>query len=155
MPLVSGSLNIAWEINAAILSKGFYGHVLWLSFDIIIFALNLSGIRKAKNKAIYGIATLAMIGILAGIFRHSDGMLVSSFVIDMIIAAEYVIKAKSISKRGKVGIAVLKFLGDLCAWLFYMKASLFVSIAGLIVLLLNLFYVAYCLEEYSKNERRG
>lgn len=149
MPLFSGSLNIAWEINAFVWSKGFWGHIIWLLLDVIIFSLNVSSIKKVKNKVFYGIITLGLAGIMAGIFRITviDGMLASAFALDLIIAMEYVIKAKSISKRGKAQIAIFKLLGDVCAWLFYMKNSEFVGIVGFVILLLNLFYLAYCLEE--------
>ena len=69
MPLFSGSLNIAWEINALVWSKGFWGHIIWLLLDVIIFSLNVSSIKKVMNKVFYGIITLVLAGIMAGIFR--------------------------------------------------------------------------------------
>ena len=39
MPLIAGSLNFAWEINALLLSIGFYGHVLWTGLDVLIVVI--------------------------------------------------------------------------------------------------------------------
>lgn len=82
------------------------------------------------------------------------GMLLSSYVIDLVIAVEYVARIRHISPPGKLPIAIFKLLGDLFAWLFYCKQSIFVGIVGAVVLLLNLFYLAYCMEERSYPAKR-
>lgn len=45
-------------------------------------------------------------------------------------------------------------MGDLFAWLAYMQNSVFVTVCGLIVLLLKLFYLAICLEQNSHNRKK-
>lgn len=77
----------------------------------------------------------------------ANGMLASAFVIDMLIAIEYVLLAKKISKHGKVLIAIFRFAGDFFAWLCYLNESIFVAISGIIVTLLNLFYLTLCIQE--------
>lgn len=89
-----------------------------------------------------------------GIFKLPSGMLMSVFIIDLIMVVEYVGCVKHISNHGKLSIAVFKLLGDLFAWLFYCKQSIFVGIVGAVVLLLNLFYLAYCMEERSQAAKR-
>ena len=150
MPLFCGSLNIAWELNAIISSKGFYGHFLWLSLDIIIFVINLFIIERRINRALYGAMTLALFISLWFVFSIPNGMLVSVFLIDLIMAIEYVLTVKRISVRGKIPIATFRLLGDFFAWLCYWEYSLFVAIVGAIVMLLNLFYLCYCLEESNR-----
>ena len=49
MPLIAGSLNFAWEINALLLSRGFYGHVLWAVLDIFIVIHNVRFLEKSKR----------------------------------------------------------------------------------------------------------
>ena len=51
MPLIAGSLNFAWEINALLLSRGFYGHVLWTGLDVLIVFHNvLIGFTQLNEK---------------------------------------------------------------------------------------------------------
>ena len=91
-----------------------------------------------------------------GIFRipNIDGQKISSFLLDLIMAVEYVLYAKRIAPQGRISVGVLMFLGDLFAWLAYMQNSVFVTVCGLIVLLLKLFYLAICLEQNSHNRKR-
>lgn len=89
-----------------------------------------------------------------GMFKLPSGMLISSYTLDLIMAIEYVVCSKEISVHGKLPIAIFKWLGDLFAWLFYCKQSIFVGIIGAAVFLLNLFYLAYCMEERSQAAKR-
>ena len=155
MPLISGMLDIAWEINAILISKGFYGHVLWTALDIFIFFHNVCFLEKSKRGK-YLLLTVVSVIALYGIFRipDADGQRISSFLIDIIIAIEYVLCARQIARQGKISVGVLKLLGDLSAWLANMQSSVFVAVSGLIVVLLNLFYLAICLEQNS-HSRKG
>ena len=56
--------------------------------------------------------------------------------------------------KGRISVGVLKLLGDLFAWLSNMQSSLFVAVCGVIVLLLNLFYLAICLEQSSHSRKK-
>lgn len=71
------------------------------------------------------------------------------------MAVAYVVEVKQVPMSGKLAIATTKLLGDLFAWLHYMKDSHFVAAAGLAVLLMNLYYLAYCMEEVSRTKKRG
>ena len=83
-----------------------------------------------------------------------DGMLISAFIIDLIMALVFVLRVHAISKRSKKVIAVLKLLGDGFACLAYFDRSMVAVCAGIGVFLLNLFYLASCFEEASRNKRR-
>lgn len=146
MPLIAGSLNFAWEINALLLSRGFYGHVLWTGLDVLIVFHNVRFLEKGKRKK-YLLLIVVFILVLYGMFRipNVDGQRISVFAIDLIMAIEYVLCAKQIAPQGRISVGVLKLLGDLFAWLSNMQSSLFVAVCGVIVLLLNLFYLAICL----------
>lgn len=156
MPILAGSLNLAWEANALIGSNGFWGHVVWLLLDIIIYWINVSEIQSIHRKLGYLLWTIASFTLLYFIFRipNVNGKLVSVYIIDMIMAAEYLICIKKISLRGKKTIAITKLIGDLCAWLFYYKYSWIVGVSGFIVLILNLTYLITCFEN-GQCKRRG
>lgn len=154
-PLLAGSLNFAWEVNALFLSNVFYGHVLWAVLDIFIIIHNVRFLEKSKRiKYLLFIAVLTF--AMYGIFRipNIDGQKISSFLLDLIMAVEYVLYAKRIAPQGRISVGVLMFLGDLFAWLAYMQNSVFVTVCGLIVLLLKLFYLAICLEQNSHNRKK-
>lgn len=155
MPLIAGSLNFAWEINALLLSRGFYGHVLWTGLDVLIVVHNVRFLEKGKRKK-YLLLIVVFILVLYGMFRipNVDGQRISVFAIDLIMAIEYVLCAKQIAPQGRISVGVLKLLGDLYAWLSNMRSSVFVAVCGLIVLLLNLFYLAICLEQSSHSRKK-
>ena len=155
MPLLAGSLNFAWEVNALFLSNVFYGHVLWAVLDIFIIIHNVRFLEKSKRiKYLLFIAVLTF--AMYGMFRipNVDGQRISVFAIDLIMAIEYVLCAKQIAPQGRISVGVLKLLGDLFAWLSNMQSSLFVAVCGVIVLLLNLFYLAICLEQSSHSRKK-
>ncbi len=155
MPYVAGGLNLAWELNALLLYHH-YGHIIWSGLDIMIFVLNLRNLKRHEKhrQYIYILYVTVAAATIYGVFKLPSGMLISSYTLDLIMAIEYVVCAKEISVHGKLPIAIFKLLGDLFAWLFYCKQSIFVGIVGAVVLLLNLFYLAYCMEERSYPAKR-
>ena len=160
MPLIAGALNFSWEIHALITSGGYWGHIVWLALDCIILAYNIYCLSQPKKQLLYSSFVIICTGILYGIFSITtmDGMLISSFVIDIIMAVEYVLVIKHISSRGRLLIGVLRLLGDMFAWLCNMHHSSAVLFIGILVLITNLFYCSYCLElkseKYFSKQRR-
>lgn len=146
MPLISGMLNFGWEIFALRTSGGYWVHIVWLLLDCIILAYNIFILDGFKKKLTYALMTAACIPLLYFVFQTSffDGMLISSFVIDIIMALEYLLFAKWLSGRGQIAIGVFRLLGDFFAWYGNRRFSKFVLVAGMIVLALNLAYVATC-----------
>lgn len=76
-----------------------------------------------------------------------QGMLLSSYLCDLVMAGEYVLMVRKVSFAGMIPIAITKLLGDAFAWLAYAHESAVVLAVGIAVLLLNLFYIACCMEE--------
>lgn len=151
MPLVAGCLNFCWEVNALIISHGMWGHALWLALDAVILFQNMRYLHsrfRLRGVSVYIIAIILMGLLLAVLFRIPEwnGMLYTAFADDLIMAAEFVLAAKKIAPNCKMSIAVCKLFGDLFAWLFYCKNSMYVAIIGAIVLALNLFYLCWCIE---------
>ena len=159
MPLVAGCLNFCWEVNALIFSGGMWGHILWLTLDAVILFQNMRYLHsrfRLRGVFIYSIAMILMGLLLAVLFRIPEwnGMLYTAFADDLIMAAEFLIAAKKIAPNCKVSIAVCKLFGDLFAWLFYCKNSMYVAIIGTIVLALNLFYLCWCLEVSDRTGKK-
>ena len=53
MPYVAGVLNFGWELCALQQSQGFWGHILWLGLDVVIYSIvnsltELSTINKVQ-----------------------------------------------------------------------------------------------------------
>lgn len=157
MPLIAGMLNFSWEIHALIASNGYAGHIVWLVLDIFIIAYNVWILTDCKKRLIYISATAVCILILYFVFSAEsiNGMLVSSFIIDVIMALEFVAVFKKISYRGKLLIGAFRFLGDLFAWLENMQQSKIVFAAGIIVLLLNSYYLLCCVKEVKDPNRKS
>lgn len=148
MPFIAGLLDFAWEVNAVIVSHGYWAHILWISLDVFILIYNIYLLKKLKRQISYGMAVLLLTAVLYVVFqRASGGMLISSFIIDIIMITEYVVTFKQISSRGKTLIGVLKLLGDFSAWVENLKYSNIVFAIGGFVLILNIYYVYMCIEE--------
>ena len=153
MPLFSGSLNFAWEINA-LYKSGMIGRAVWAILDVVILVHNIK-LLSAKKRIVYtGWAGIAAVALFFAF--NSFGikfMLVSSFVIDTVIAVEYLVFVKKIARNGKILIGITRTLGDAAAWLAYAKETIFAGIAGAVVLILNLLYLSCCFEEESKAKK--
>lgn len=159
MPLVAGCLNFCWEVNALIISGGMWGHVLWLALDAVILYQNMRYLNSRFQKRgvfAYFSALVVISLLLAVLFRIPgwDGILYTSYTADLVMAAEYVAAAKQISQNCKLSIAICKLLGDLFAWMYYFRDSLYVAVTGAIVLVLNLFYLCWCIEEREQTRRK-
>lgn len=73
-------------------------------------------------------------------------MLVSSFVIDLIMAIDFIVENNLVSKKGSVVIAITKLIGDACAGIYYCRNGIFIFILSVLVFMINLFYLAMRLE---------
>ena len=127
-------------------------HIVWLFLDVLIISYNIYALQGWKKRALYSAFTGLCIITLYYVFRAPliDGMLISSFVIDIIMAVEYLVFIKKLSVRGRTLIGCFRLLGDLFAWIGNKDYSAFVFVAGLIVLAVNFDYVLLSLEMYHK-----
>lgn len=147
MPYVPGTLNFAWELCALDYSNGFFGHVMWLGLDVVIFFINYNMINTQKNKMFYLVLTAITTLLLFIIFNLYQGILISVFVIDLIMAIVFMIDFNKISLNYKVLIAILKLLGDFFAGLYYCSQSLIVAIIAVVVFIINSVYLSKCIKE--------
>ena len=156
MPLIAGGLTIAWEINALLKSQGFWGHIVWLSIDIVILLQNFYFLSSKRRRLTYGsFIIVAIVGLyLLFQVRLFDGMLISSFVIDLVIAVEYLVFMKRISPNMIALIAILRFLGDFFALIAYMRVNIVVCILGVAVAITNVIYIFRCFKSEEKYKRK-
>ena len=149
IPPIAMSNNFAWETMALlcdlILSHSvMWIHIVWISLDAIILITYLACCRPVYCRhKVYVLGLIAMsLGVFCYVFLKIDnGMLISSFIIDFTMAAEYLLYAASAKFRPgglATAICIAKLAGDMCAWLFYKDMSAIVMIIGVMVLLLNL-----------------
>lgn len=146
IPVISISSNFAWETVALIndiKSNSFdLIHVIWIALDILIVITYFVFCEPLYTKHKFPLLLLYLIEVIVFliVFGRNNGMLLSSFVIDLTMAIEYVIY--SLNKKLKFNyvlfaIFVTKLFGDLCAWLYYKAFDNQVLLIGIIVLLLN------------------
>lgn len=75
------------------------------------------------------------------IFRYVTGMLLSSFIIDVIMQISFLLSFLHLSQRGQIPIAATKLIGDLFAWIFCRNSMIEVNIMGIMLLILNTCYL--------------
>ena len=151
MPYIAGVLNFSWEICALIVFRGNWGHVLWLLLDCVIVYFGFSYLGKVKQRLLYIISIVVITIVLFHIFKLPDGALISVFIIDLIMAIDFIVQSKALSSQFKVPIAITKLIGDLFAGIMCATSSILIAILAVLVFLCNLFYLCYCFEEQSKN----
>lgn len=138
IPYSAAILNFTWEINALIKSKGMWAHILWVSLDLLIIIYLIYTLNN-KKKVIFILFIALNIILLNYLFTLTNGVLLSCFMIDLIMAIVFLVNYKNMSKTFKISIALCKMLGDLFAWQYY-KYNEIVNIIGIIVLIINFIY---------------
>lgn len=155
MPLICGGICWAWELNA-LMETGLWGHVLWFALDTAILVHNIRYLSGYKRFAYIGYVFLLTV-LMHAVFGLANGMLYSSWLLDVAIGIEYLTLAKKISVHNRALIGVFRLLGDLGAYMAYMNDPL-VAVCGAISLLLDVAFLAWHLEQasgsMSKQKRR-
>lgn len=148
IPYLNIYLNLGWEI-CSIYNNASWKNWFWFLLDSIIFVLMIKRIRKSVSAEKQSLRTNLSIVCLtlcvtafAIIFsRVENGMLLSSFAIDIIMAAAFLITMLTSPQKGKsVPIAATKLIGDFCAWQYYRSYSPIINVIGIIVQILNSIY---------------
>lgn len=147
MPYIPGVVIVAWEICALYNSGGFWGHILWLSLDLGIVYFGFRYAKNLRGRLAYGTAILVTTTVLMYIFTIPDGSLISSFILDLLIAVFYLVDRKKLSPELKVPIAVTKMIGDTFAGLYYAPQSGLVAVIAIAVFVCNLCYLNQCIDE--------
>lgn len=143
-------LNFSWELNALIVSQGFWGHIVWLGLDVLVVIACVAFINGLKKQLLY-LAALPLGALLFYLlFRVDMGMLMSSFVIDLIMAVCFFVERKKLLRDGKIIIAITKLLGDLAAVIHYAPYSIIILIIGICVFVLNTAYLIYAIADRKR-----
>jgi len=156
MPYVAGVLNFGWELCALQQSQGFWGHILWLGLDVVIYSIGFLFLDAEKRWQIY-LYIILTYAVTAGcwfLFVLPDGMLISVFVIDLIMAAMFLVDRKRLSPELKVPIAGFKLVGDAFAGACYGAGEPVVAVLATLVFLCNVWYLWLCCRERYSSERK-
>lgn len=148
-PLVCTN-NLAWELCALIHSGGFWGHVLWFSLDVPIFVFCMRSIKQRRHRLLFFVLLAAEAILFYCLFKAPQGMLYSSFAIDLIMAISFLFYVDKLSPKLQIPIAVLKLLGDAAAGIYYGKNDMIVAVTAVIVLVCNSVYLHMCIERRQK-----
>ena len=146
--------NFGWETIALIqslfvwrrFSPAVIVHIAWFTLDSVIVALFLLHESKWHEGFIKKIAVISYYAFTLLVFALAfkfNGMLLSSFVIDLIMAVAFLFFAyrqEMIFSPLSLAIGVTKFIGDICAWICY-RFDPIVDVIGIIVLICNFAYI--------------
>lgn len=153
IPLLPPILNLAWELLALVVSGGLWGHIVWFGLSILVFESCLDTMTK-KQQCFYFSVFVVSIIVLFFVYAHG-GMLVFSFIINVIMSICFLVDRKNLLKKRKVLIAITKGIGTLAATLYYMSTSISVAVMGVLIVILDVVYLVYCVREKKEDEQRA
>lgn len=170
IPIFCICSNLGWETVAVIQSLITFDHfspvilihIAWFSLDVIIIILSVVHESSwfenfSKKIAILSFYAFSIVAFLF-IFQN-DGMLISSFVIDLSMAVlflPFAFRKEMVISPISIAIGIAKLVGDICAWICYRFDSA-VNIIGIIVMICNSAYVVILIYMYFnkfKNKNR-
>ena len=155
IPLLAVSMNIAWECNVMIANGWMWGHVAWFFLDAGIFVFGLVKVwqKLILNKiclGIYIVLSILLYQIFFDIFKIENGMLISSFTINLLMSLFFVIAFKKISTHFKTVIAAIKLVGTFASTIDYGMDFTPILIIGGAVFFVDLLYLSLSMEESLK-----
>jgi len=151
MPYIASVLNAAWEIAATIYTHGNPGFIIWFIIDVFILFWGFIFSPSVKKKIIYCASVLLSTCILLVAFEKSTtAFLFTVYLIDVIMAFEFLVKRTKLSSKFKIAIAVTKLLGDLFAGLTFSYMYDFVIVFATVSFVCNCIYLIACIKEYFK-----
>ena len=143
MPYVASVLIFSWEI-VALVNYRHWGHFVWISLDLLIVAFGFYFLKSNWQRLNYALGICITVIALFFLFDVSGGMLISSFVIDLIMSVDFLIKRKQLSGKMKTLIAITKLIGDAFAGLYYSSQSVLITAIAFAVLICNSVYLYLC-----------
>jgi len=154
MPYVAGVLNVAWEIAATIHTKGNPCFIVWFGIDVLIVVYGIFFLSSIKKKIFYCTSILLMTVLLLYSFRqYTAAFIFTVYLIDVIMAVNFVLKRKVLSKKFKVTIAATKLIGDIFAGLAFSHKYGFVKWFAIISFICNFVYLIQCIKESTYFKR--
>lgn len=151
MPYIAGALNAAWEIAATIYTHGNPGFIIWFIIDVFILFWGFFFSPSVKQRIIYCASILLSTCILLFAFeKFTPAFLFTVYLIDVIMAFEFLVKRTKLSSKFKITIAVTKLLGDLFAGLTFSYMYDFIIVFATVSFVCNCIYLIACIKEYFK-----
>ncbi|MBQ9562294.1 MAG: hypothetical protein IJU99_02470 [Lachnospiraceae bacterium] len=151
LPLAGALLLFAWEIPAAVNNSFYWGNTLCLVFEAALFVWNLLGVlKKPLHRILYTAAAGAMTAFFFLAFTWTDGQLITSFAVMLVLAVEYVLAVRHISPRLRFPLAALRIAADLVAGFAYWKDYPVARWACILEAVINLIYISFSLEDSAE-----
>ena len=160
-PRVANMLDYSWEFVA--LLRDILGHcfglsllihIVWFTFDTLIVYNSVVSLKQNYRKLFLFLFLPVIFGLYVW-FKAENGMLLSVFIIDVIMAVDFIVCAAKLQNANIYGIiiAVSKLIGDLFAWLFYRSQHPAVYYMGVAVLVCNSLYLVIVLYRFFKEKQ--
>ena len=141
-------LNFAWEACALQFFGGLWSHCLWFGLDVVIFTIGFLFLKSRKHCIFYAAVHLSVFFLLWYVFTLPQGIPLSAFIIDLLMAMLFLLERRRLSPILQVPIAICKLLGDACAGIFYGKDSGIVAAIAIAVFLCNGWYLWLCCKKH-------
>lgn len=157
MPYVAGVLNAAWEVAAIIHTGGNPGFIVWFIIDVFIMFWGFCFLTSAKKKILYSVSIFLSTIILLLSFEHLHAVafLFTVYLIDVIMAVEFILCRKKLSRKFNIAIAAAKLLGDLSAGLTFGYVHDCIIAFSIISFICNFIYLFQCIEDCCKERKKG
>ena len=168
IPPIALASNFGWEtvtfLSALYFDSFFHmGYFVWFLIDLVIvvtFFLFCKPIytRHKYNLLFLYMASMTLFGLLS-LYINRDSLVVGAFCIDFTMQLEwfyYCASKKFILSPIANGFCLTKLLGDMFAWLIFMRESGFIALLGFIVLVLNIMclYTALFRDQIMNSRRK-
>lgn len=158
IPFTTLIINFSWETASVILSfctdlspsRTNFIRFSWFILDIFIISAlfykdyNKKKIRLIKTTILWIIITVFFVWLF---FATKNGMLISSFAIDVHMAFMFFCFRKHLDPSLRTHIAVFKLIADICACISYGFFHIAVPIMAFGSFIFNSLYLAYAIEE--------
>ena len=149
IPPIALAFNFGWETVAFVSALYFdsyfhFGYFAWFLIDLVIVISFFLFCKPIYTKHKYNLLLLYLAGTtLFGLLSYfnRDSLVVGAFCINFTMQLEwfyYCANKKFILSPIASGFCVTKLLGDLFAWLIFMRDSGFIALLGFLILVLNI-----------------
>ena len=153
MPYFALFGNFAWEFNALLISKGNnIIHNTWFALDCIILIIGFIFLKTKKERISFAVKLPLMLLLVFVSFELFEP-LIPCFVIDILMALNFLFHRKKLSSQLKVSIAVTKLIGDAFAGIYYYEMSEIVAVIAVLVFICNITYLALCIKDWYINKK--
>lgn len=165
MPFTSVLLNFAWEVlslvdlfcGGGIGLQALYIRGIWFILDIPILYLcykkmNMYTTDKFFKKSFFP-TLIVLVLIYAVLYQLPNGILISSFVINLRMEILFFTRRKKLDSTYRVPIAIFKLFGSIFTGIYYSVASPLIPFLIIPAITFDAMYVVYAIKEKRYPEK--